>query len=81
MADHQQHWAHTVVGLERTPLGLPAPAQTVREVVQSFAALLRNGIEPPTRIEDGARSVLIAEACLRSADRDGGAVDVEPLEY
>lgn len=79
LADHQQHWAHTVVGLERTPLGLPPPAMTVREVATAFAALVRDGTPPPTSIEDGARSVLIAEACLRAASRDGGAVDVERL--
>ena len=80
LADHQQHWAHTVVGLDRTPLGLPAPAMTVREVVAAFAALVSRGVQPPTRIEDGAHSVLIAEACLRSAERDGRAVEVEPLD-
>jgi predicted dehydrogenase len=80
LADHQQHWAHTVVGLERTPLGLPPPAMTVREVAAAFAALIRHGVEPPARVEDGARSVLIAEACLRSAQRGGSGVDVEPLE-
>jgi len=79
LADHQQHWAHTVVGLERTPLGLPPPAMTVREVAAAFAALIHDGVQPPTQIEDGARSVLIAEACLRAASRNGGAVEVEPL--
>ena len=35
-------------------------------------ALVLDGEEPPVAIEDGARAVLIAEACLRSAAAGGG---------
>jgi phthalate 4,5-cis-dihydrodiol dehydrogenase len=78
LADHQQHWAHEVRGLVRTPLAVGEPAPTVREVLRSLAALLTRGEPPPVDLEDGARSVLIAEACRRSA-RSGIPVDVEPL--
>jgi len=67
LADHQLGFAHTVRGLERTPLALPEPVQTVREVLRSFAALLRRGEAPPVTLEDGVRAVRIAEACARAA--------------
>jgi predicted dehydrogenase len=78
VADHQQHWAHEVHGLDRTPLVLDDPVPTVREVLRSFAALLTRAEPAPTTLEDGARSVLIAEACRRAA-ASAGPVDVEPL--
>jgi predicted dehydrogenase len=78
LADHQQHWAHEVHGLVRTPLAIGEPVPTVREVLRSFAALLTRGDPPPADLEDGARSVLIAEACHKAAASDG-PVEVEPL--
>ena len=78
LADHQQYWAHEVQGLVRTPLSLGEPVPTVREVLRSLAGLLARGEPPPVDLEDGARSVLIADACRRSA-RSGTPADVEPL--
>jgi len=78
LADHQQHWAHEVHGLDRVPLVLGDPIPTVREVLCSFAALLLRGEAPPVDIEDGARAVLIAEACHHSA-ASGQRCDVVPL--
>jgi predicted dehydrogenase len=78
LADHQQHWAHEVHGLARTPLAIGEPVPTVREVLRSLAALLTRGESPPAALEDGARSVLIAEACRKAAAADG-PVEVEPL--
>ena len=75
VADHQLHWAYRVRGLERTPIDLPPPAFTVREVVATFEGLLRRGETPPVGLEDGARAVEIAEAC-RAAAAGGGTVDV-----
>ena len=49
-----------------------------REVLRSLAGLLARGEPPPVDLEDGARSVLIADACRRSA-RSGTPADVEPL--
>jgi predicted dehydrogenase len=79
VADHQQHWLQTVRGLERTPVPLPTAAATVREALASFARLLTDGSTPPTRIEDGAHAVRIAEACRRSADADGVGIPIGPL--
>ncbi|HWP64482.1 MAG TPA: Gfo/Idh/MocA family oxidoreductase [Candidatus Limnocylindria bacterium] len=78
VADHQQHWAHEVHGLERTPLVLGDPVPTVREVLRSFAALLCRAERPPVELEDGARAVAIAEACRRSA-ASGSPEDVATL--
>jgi len=78
LADHQQHWAHEAHGLVRTPLAVGEPVATVREVLRSFAALLTRGEIPPVTLEDGARSVLIAEACRQAAACDG-SVEVAPL--
>jgi len=78
LADHQQHWAHEVHGLTRTPVAVGEPVPTVREVLRSFAALLIRGEPAPSTLDDGARSVLIAEACRKAATSDG-PVAVEPL--
>jgi predicted dehydrogenase len=67
VGDHAHGFAYAVRGLERTPIALPAPVPTVREVLRSFVRLIRQGEAPPTTLEDGARAVLIAEACLESA--------------
>ncbi len=67
VGDHQQHWLHTVRGLERSTVNLGPAAPTVREATRAFARLILAGEEAPVRVEDGARSVLIAEACMRSA--------------
>jgi predicted dehydrogenase len=71
LADHQLGFAHLVRGLERTPVPLPEPVQTVREVLRSFARLLLEGEPPPVALDDGARAVMIAEACHRAAGGDG----------
>src|SRR5581483_5083283 len=42
-------------------------------------ALGFDGTPPPVAIEDGARAVLIAEACLRAAAAGGGPIAVPPL--
>jgi len=78
VGDHQQHVAVTVRGLERTPLPLPAPAMTVRAVLESLVALLDRGEPPPAALEDGVRSVQIVDACRASA-AGGGWADVPPL--
>jgi predicted dehydrogenase len=48
-------------------VALPDPVPTVRDVLHAFARLLVAGEKPPATLEDGARAVLVAEACLRSA--------------
>jgi predicted dehydrogenase len=80
VGDHQQHWLHTVVGLKRSPVDLGPAAPTVRDAVRAFAGLVLRGEQPPVAVEDGARAVLIAEACLRSAASGGAATVVAPLE-
>ncbi len=77
VGDHQQHWLHEVRGLARAPLPVGEPVPTVREALRAFVALLHSGTPPPVSLEDGARAVAIAEACLRSAAAGGVAVPVE----
>ena len=79
VGDHQQHWLHTVRGLERSPIALGPAAPTVREAVRAFARLVLAGEQPPVGPEDGARAVMIAEACMRSA-ASGTPVSVETLD-
>jgi predicted dehydrogenase len=79
VGDHQQYWLHTVRGLERTPVPLGDAAPTVREVTRAFARLVLHGEQPPVAPEDGARAVLVAEACMRSA-ATGLPVSVPTLE-
>jgi len=78
VGDHTLGFAYGVRGLERTPLPLPEPVPTVREALRAFARLVLNGDPPPVTLEDGARAVLIAEACLRSAV-NGERVGVEAV--
>jgi predicted dehydrogenase len=78
VGDHQLGWCFGIRGLERTPVPIHEQLPTVREVLRAFARLLVAGEQPRTSLEDGARAVLVAEACYRSA-RLGEAVDVSPL--
>jgi predicted dehydrogenase len=75
VADHALHVAHRIRALERTPIDLPPPAHTVLAALESFAARLERGMAPPTTLTDGVCSVMIAEACMRSA-AEGRPVDV-----
>jgi predicted dehydrogenase len=75
VGDHVQGVAWTARGLERTPLALGEPVPTVREALRAFVRLVLHGEPPPVTIEDGADAVLVAEACLRSAET-GAAVAV-----
>jgi predicted dehydrogenase len=68
VGDHALGFAHAVRGLERSPIAIREMVPTVREVLRSFARLLLAGERPPVDLEDGARAVLIAEACRRSAE-------------
>ena len=78
VGDHALGWCFAIRGLERTPVPIPEALPTVREVLRAFARLLLAGEAPRTVLEDGARSVLVAEACYRSAAA-GSAVEVAPL--
>ncbi len=80
VGDHQQHWLHTVRGLERSPIELGPAAATVREAVRAFARLVLAGEQPPVQPEDGAHAVSIAEACQRSAAA-GEPVDVATFDF
>src|SRR5438067_1997325 len=79
VGDHQLGFAYAVRGLERTPLPLGEPVPTVREVLRAFVRLVLDGEPPPATPEDGARAVLIAEACHRSA-QSAGPVAVSGLD-
>jgi len=78
VGDHALGFAYAIRALDRTPIPLGDMAPTVREALQAFAALLIDGRKPSAEIEDGARAVSIAEACLRSAAAGGAPVDVAP---
>ena len=78
VGDHYLGFAYRVRGTERTPLVLPAPVPTVREALRAFARLIRDGTPPVATVEDGARAVLVAEACYRAA-ASGAAVAVPDL--
>jgi predicted dehydrogenase len=68
VGDHALGFAYGVRGLDRTPIAVGEPVPTVREALRAFAGLLTRGEPPPVTLEDGARAVLIAEACRRSAE-------------
>lgn len=79
VGDHYTGFAWKVRGAERIPIELPASAPTVREALRAFVALVERSVPPLATIEDGARAVLIAEACYRSAAADGAPTSVVPL--
>jgi len=79
VGDHALGFAYGVRGLERSPLPLPGMVPTVREALRAFARLLVAGEPPPVSVEDGARAVLIADACRASAVA-GEARPVSPLD-
>jgi predicted dehydrogenase len=76
--DHALGFAHRVRGLVREPLETGGARPTVREALAAFARLVFDGERPRATVEDGARAVLIADACRRSAER-GQPADVEAL--
>jgi myo-inositol 2-dehydrogenase/D-chiro-inositol 1-dehydrogenase len=76
VGDHAQGFAHRIQGLERVPLEVGEPALTVCEALRAFARLVFDGERPPVDLEDGARAVMIAEACRRAAE-SGQAVAVD----
>jgi predicted dehydrogenase len=78
VGDHAHGFAYRIRGLERTPLAVPGPVPTVREALRAFVRFVLEGEAPPVALEDGARAVLIADACHRSAE-SGNTVPVEPL--
>jgi predicted dehydrogenase len=77
VGDHAHGFAYSVQALERTPLPAGEPVPTVREALRAFVGLVRDGDPPPAQLEDGARAVEVAEACLRSA-RSGRSEPVPP---
>jgi predicted dehydrogenase len=80
VGDHTHGFAYDLRGLERTPLPLGEMVPTVREALRAFVRLVLDGERPPVEVEDGARAVMIAEACLRSAESGAPAqVDRGPL--
>jgi predicted dehydrogenase len=78
VGDHALGFAYAVRGLDRTPLAIPPPVQTVKAVLDAFVKLVQSGATPPVSLEDGARAVQIAEACLQAAAA-AGPVLVPPL--
>ena len=61
-----------------TPLPLPAPIPTVRDVLADFVTALQRGAPMPIPLEEGLRAVAIADACYRAA-RSGHAEAVVPV--
>jgi myo-inositol 2-dehydrogenase/D-chiro-inositol 1-dehydrogenase len=78
VGDHTHGFAYRVRGLERTPLAVAKPVPTVRETLRAFARLVLDAKDPLVRLEDGARAVLIADACRRSVE-SGEPAAVEAL--
>ena len=76
VGDHAHGFAYLLQGMQRTSLSLTPPAHTVCRAVEAFVACVQNDMPFPITVEDGLRSVAIAEACYRSAE-SGQMVKVE----
>jgi predicted dehydrogenase len=80
VGDHFHGFVQAIRGSERTPLELPPVVPTVREALRAFVRLVQAGERPPVEIEDGARAVLVAEACRRSAEGGSREAPVPTLD-
>jgi predicted dehydrogenase len=76
IADHVLNALSLLHGSTMSPLPLPAPVPTVREVMCGFAEAIERGAPVPIPLEEGLKAVAIAEACYRAA-RTARAVSVE----
>lgn len=76
IGDHAHGFAYLIQGMQRTSLPLAPPTHTVCKAIEAFVACVQNNTPFPITVEDGLRSVAIAEACYRSAE-SGRMVKVE----
>jgi predicted dehydrogenase len=79
VGDHHHGFAYLIKGTERTPLPVPPPVPTIRDMLQVFVDCLRTGTPFPVAPEDGFRAVAIAEACYRSAANHQLAAVAAPI--
>jgi len=77
VADHVHGTAWLIQGRTSTPIAVPEPVPTVREVLRAFVTGIRTGAPMPVTVDDGVRAVAIAEAGYRSAARGGTVTAVE----
>jgi len=77
VADHVHGTAWLIQGRTSTPIAVPEPVPTVREVLRAFVSGIRTGAPMPVTVDDGVRAVAIAEAGYRSAARGGTVTPVE----
>jgi len=75
IADHVLNIAQFVHGTTVTPLPVPQPIPTIREVLTDFVTALQRGAPMPIPLEEGLRAVAIADACYRAA----GSGHTEPV--
>jgi predicted dehydrogenase len=78
IADHVLNTLGLLHGSTLSPLPLPAPVPTVREVVRDFAAAVEKGAPVPIPLEEGLKAVAVAAACYEAA-RAAQAVSVERI--
>ena len=79
IGDHTHNQAAFVQGWSATPLSIPEPLPTVREILQDFSDAVRQARAMPIPLEEGLRAVAIVEACYRSS-KSGKAEAVETIE-
>jgi predicted dehydrogenase len=79
IGDHVLGKVEIIEGRTATPIALPAPLPTVREILHDFADALLAGRPMPIPLEEGLRAVALAHACYESS-RTGAAVAVPPIE-
>lgn len=79
IGDHTLNQACIVQGWSGTPLEIPEPLPTVREILTDFTDAVRRGRPMPIPLEEGLRAVAIIDACYRSA-KSGRAEAVESID-
>jgi len=78
VGDHVLGSAAELRGRSATPIDCGPPVSTVAAALSDFVVAIVAGQPPPISGEDGARNVLVVDACLRSA-ATGQPAQVEAL--
>ena len=76
IGDHAHGFAYLIQGAERTALPAGPPVHTVCKAIEAFIEGVQYNTPFPITVEDGLRSVAIAEACYRSVE-SGETAQVE----
>jgi predicted dehydrogenase len=77
IGDHVHGFVYLLRGFTRTEVSPGSSVPTVREALAAFVKSIQNNSPFPITVDDGLRTVAIAEACYQSAANEGQATKVK----